>query len=635
MCNGGVSLLMLCALLLCLPARAQVYSTNRKAQQAFERAGNQLRNLQYELAIASLETALSLDPGFAAAHQQLADVFRRQRRFEEAANHYTQVVELNPGLTPLTWFGLGESLLHTGRYPEAVPALERYLASPGLDARGQRLTEKYLADCRFAIKALNHPQPFAPHNPGPAINSSADEYFPRLTADHRHIIFTRKENDRENFYESTADSTGSWGTASLLQGEINSDLYNEGAHCLSPDGKYLFFTGCNRPDGLGSCDIYVARREGDRWSSPHNLGTPINSSGWEAQPSLAADGRTLYFVSNRPGGQGGYDLWRSALREDGRWDTPENLGPAINTPYDESSPHIHADNRTLYFASNGWPGFGDKDVFRSQMDSAGNWQEPVNLGYPINDHHEQSALTVSMNGRQAFFSSRRDDALGGLDIYAFELPPEMRPHPVAYLAGTIVDADDRSPLQATVTVTDIETNRVVYAEPADYEDGSFLAPLPFGKTYALHVKQPGYLFFSESYPLDDTARKNDAYKVQIELSRIQVGSTATLNNIFFEVDRYELLPQSRTDLDNLVEFLTLNKQTRIEISGHTDSTGSETHNMILSENRAKAVRDYLVQAGIAASRLNYRGYGAAQPIASNDTAEGRQLNRRTDFQIVN
>src|SRR5690606_16785029 len=250
--------------------------------------------------------------------------------------------------------------------------------------------------------------------PGPAINSPYDEYFPRLTADYRHIIFTRKENNRENFYESTQDSSGEWQTASLSQGDINSELYNEGAHCISPDGKYLFFTGCNRPDGLGSCDIYVSRREGNFWGAPFNIGAPINSGGWEAQPALAADGRTLYFVSNRGGGQGGYDIWKSTLEGDGQWGAPVNLGPAVNTRYDESSPYIHADNRTLYFASNGWPGFGEKDIFRSQLDSTGKWQKPpVNLGYPINDHHEQSALTVSMNGKQAFFSTRRDDGVGG------------------------------------------------------------------------------------------------------------------------------------------------------------------------------------------------------------------------------
>lgn len=629
-----IHFLLFCNLLFGSSGYAQTRADNRRAQAAFEKAGNQLRNHQYDLAIASLESAVALDTGFAAAYQQLGDIHRKQQNYAKAASLYSRVIQLDPALTALTWFGLGECLLLTGRYQEALPALLRYVSTPGLHDSGKQLTRKYIADCEFSIVALTRPQPFHPLNSGPAINSKYDEYFPRLTADDGDIIFTRKENDRENFYESTRDSNGEWQTASLLQGDINSERYNEGAHCISPDGKYLFFTGCNRPDGLGSCDIYVSRREDGRWGAPHNLGAPINSGGWEAQPALAADGRTLYFVSNRRGGQGGYDIWKSTVQGDGQWSEPQNLGPAVNTAYDESSPYIHADNRTLYFASNGWPGFGDKDIFRSQLDSADSWQEPVNLGYPINDHREQSALTVSMNGKQAFFSTRRDDAVGGLDIYSFDLPQAVRPHPVAYLKGIVVDAETELPVQANVTVTDILTNRPVYYEQADYEDGTFLAPLPFGKTYALHIEQPGYLFFSENYPLDDPTKINDAYEIRIALSPIKVGSIGTLNNVFFEIDRYELLSKSKSDLDNLVEFLKLNKTVRVEIGGHTDNTGSEAHNQTLSENRAKAVHDYLLHAGIAASRLTYKGYGPSQPVASNETEEGRQLNRRTDFKII-
>lgn len=609
-------------------------AARRKALQAYERASALLQQRQYRQAIEALEKAVAADSAYAAAHQQLGDLYRRQRDYERAVTHYTAVIRLDSTLTPFTWFGLGESLLHTGQYAPAQDALRRYLTTAQLDERGRRLTEKYLADCTFSLNALAHVQTINPQNIGPAINSAADEYFPKLTADHRTIIFTRKENDRENFYLSTLDSASQWQLAQPLQGEINSELYNEGAHCVSPDGKYLFFTGCNRPDGLGSCDIYVSRREGDRWGTPYNLGAPVNTRGWEAQPALSADGRTLYFVSNRRGGQGGYDLWKSGLQPDGRWSEPENLGPAINTPYDESSPYIHADNRTLYFVSDGWPGFGGKDIFRSQLDTNGRWGPPVNLGYPINDHHEQMALSVSMNGRLAFFAARRPDALGGLDIYAFELPSAVQPHPVAYLKGRIADADTGSPIAASVTVTDTEDGGILFRDEADYEDGTFLAPLPFGRTYALHIQHPGYLFFSEHYPLDDTAHIHDAYAVDVALQPIRTGRSGTLRNIFFETDRYTLLPASKNDLDRLVEFLQLNPKVRVEIGGHTDNTGSEAYNLTLSERRAKAVYDYLVQAGIAAPRLTYKGYGQSQPIAGNDTDEDRQLNRRTDFKII-
>jgi len=621
-------------LFIALPARAQQRSGNRKAQQAFERAANQLRAGQYGAAAVSLESAVALDTSFAAAHQQLGDIYRRQKDYSKAIGHYERVARLAPELTALTWFGLGESLLLSGRYEKALDALKRYIAATDADTETLRLADKYMADCTFSLAALKQPVAFAPFNPGEAINSLHDEYFPRLTADERTIIFTRKADNRENFYESKQDSMGTWLPASPLIGNINSTLYNEGAHCISPDGKYLFFTGCNRPEGLGSCDIYVSRREGGRWSQPYNLGAPINTRGWEAQPTLSADGRTLYFVSNRPGGQGGYDIWNATLQENGQWGMPQNLGAAVNTPYDESAPYIHADNQTLYFTSNGWPGFGDKDMFKTSLDSAGNWQQPVNLGYPINDHHEQSAFSVSMNGKRASFAARRNDAAGGLDIYFFELPEPIRPHPVAYLKGTIVDADSGQPIPAQVRLTDVVSDQLLYNEQADYDDGTFLAPLPFGKTYALHVRQPGYLFLSENYPLNDSIAINDGYEIRIAMSRIKVGKTETLNNIFFDHDRYELLPQSKSDLDNLVDFLVLNPDVHIEIGGHTDNTGTESYNQQLSENRARAVYNYLLHAGIQRTRLSFHGYGASQPIATNDTDAGRQLNRRTDFKIV-
>lgn len=638
-----LAVLLSCSLPMVATAQ-QSDRVDRRTRQLFEESMLHLRQGAYDQAITGLSQAISRDSNYAEAHQALADLYRKQAAYAAAARHYQRVLALNPDLTPTTLFGLGESLLHTGRYQEALEALNLYEARFPNEPDRTKLSRKYIQDCRFSLAyfaAFDRDTTLStaaanPINFGKAVNTHQDEYFPKLTADRQTMIFTRKSDSKENFFQSTVDSDGTWQTATLLRGDINSRHFNEGAHCISPDGKYLYFTGCNRPDGLGSCDIYVSRWENGHWGTPHNLGPTINTRGWEAQPALSADGRTLYFVSNRAGGEGGYDIWKAQLDEDGNWGIPTNLGPKINTPFDESAPFIHADNQTLYFTSNGWPGFGDKDIFRSHRDSTGQWGTPVNMGSPINDHTEQSAWTVSMNGEQAYFASRTGSGEGGLDIYWVDLPHALRPARVAYLQGLVTDAQSGLPLPgALVRIADVATATQTYSGVADEVDGSFLAPMTFGKTYALHITHPGYLLHSRTYALDDSASfRQDAYQLVVALLPAKPGHTEVLQNVFFETGKYELLAESRTELAQLFDFLQSNPDLEIEIGGHTDSTGGAEANQRLSEQRANAVRDHLIELGIAPHRIRAVGYGQYQPIASNTTAEGRRQNRRTDFRIV-
>lgn len=609
---------------------AQMSSTNRRAQQQYEKSIKHLQRNDYSEAVRDLEKAVALDPKFAAAYQQLGDIYRHQQKYSEAVPYYERVMELNPGLTPLTRFGLGEALLLTGRYQEAVPHLERYKQG-NISEKSKRLVEKYLADCAYALSHSDR-DPLQLERLPTAINSPNNEYFPKLTADNATVIFTRKENNQENFYESRRSETGEWSEAQKLVGAINSSTFNEGAHCISPDGKYLFFTGCNRPNGLGSCDIYVSKRENGLWTEPMNLGAPINTSGWEAQPAISADGRTLYFVSNRAGGLGGNDIWKSELGDDGAWQIPVNLGPNINSEFSEASPYIHADNRTLYFASNGWPGYGGQDIFMSQMDSLGNWERPRNLGRPINNHLDQNGLHVNMSGSMGFFSSQ--DSTGQLDIYAFRLPTHIQPDPVAYIRGLVLDSESRDPLMATISVTNTSNHKVVFEDVSDYLDGEFIATLPIGDNYAVHVQREGYLFVSQQYDLSDPLLDNELFDAEILLDPIKSGSTARLNNIYFEVNRHDLLSTSQSDLQMLLHFLRLNSSTQVEIGGHTDSTGNKEANVLLSQRRAQAVVDYLLQRGVPSRQISSKGYGDSQPVANNDTVEGRQLNRRTEIKIL-
>ena len=618
-------------LICCLSyAQAQKPSTNKRAQAAYTEAGKALRLNNLEQATQQLLVAVSHDPNFATAYQQLGDILRKQQHYDKAAANYQKVLQLDPNLTPLTYFALGESLLFSGRYQEAERALQSYQKQIAPATGNQKLINKYLADCSYAQQYME-PKKDILLQLGGTINTVNDEYFPKLTADNQTIIFTRKTDNQENFYESKLTDTG-WSEANMLVGAVNSKEFNEGAHCISPDGKYLFFTGCNWPNGLGSCDIYVSKRENGVWSTAHNLGAPINSKGWEAQPAISADGKTLYFVSNRTGGLGGYDIYSSMLQADGNWSTPKKLGPKVNTAFDEAAPYIHADGKTLYFASDGWPGFGRKDIFVSQLDSTQNWSTPINMGSSINNFRDQTSLHVSMNGKIGHLSSQ--DSSGNLDIYSFRVEPTVQPDPVAYVFGNVLDDANGQPLDATIDVINTSSGKTVFQDNSDPTDGSFLATLPIGHNYAFQIQRPGYLFTTRQYALNDPQFTDEKFEAEIRLRAIEKGAVSTLNNIYFAVNKYDLLPESTADLDLLVNFLKQNPRLHIEISGHTDHTGNPQNNQTLSENRAISVKNYLQQQGLQANRITTRGYGASKPIATNDTEAGRRLNRRTAFSIT-
>lgn len=612
-------------------AFGQKASANRRAQSAFLEASKALRTNNTKEAEKQLRIAVGYDPSFATAYQQLGDIYRKNERYAEAVVAYKQVLTSDPQLTSLTHFGLGESLLFTGNYQEAKQHLNTYKATSQVSESSMKLIDKYLSDCNFSVQHKNNKYGITLAALPPTINTENEEYFPKLTADNKTIIFTRKERNQENFYESRLEED-EWTEAKLLVGEVNSESFNEGAHCISPDGKYLFFTGCNWPNGLGSCDIYVSKKENDRWGSPHNLGAPINSRGWESQPAISADGRTLYFVSNKPGGQGGYDIYKSELKADGEWSAPTNLGPQINTSFDESSPYIHADGKTLYFASNGWPGFGQKDIYKSEIDSLGNWSHPENMGHPINNYRDQTSFHVSMNGRIGHLSAQ--DSTDQVNIYSFSLPENLQPTRVAYILGKVSDKNSKQPLEAKISVINTENNQVVFEDLSDYIDGKFLATLPIGNNYAVHIQREGYLFESQQYALNDPKYTDEEFESIILLKLIERGSSSRLSNIYFDVNKHDILPKSEADLSTLTAFLKLNTRVSIEIEGHTDNTGNSEANLLLSENRARAVKIDLTAKGIAANRISTKGYGSTSPVASNHTEEGRALNRRTDFKVT-
>jgi outer membrane protein OmpA-like peptidoglycan-associated protein/Tol biopolymer transport system component len=626
-------LLLLFFCCLSLAANAQ-NSSIRKAQDSFEDAQQYLRQNIYEEGIKFLDEAVKYDPKFQLAYIQLGDIYKKLKNFPKAKENYQKAVASAPEIEARIYFVLGESQLLSGDYAKAKINFQIFQQKyKGTDPEFLNKPKKYITDCEFALTAMQKPTKYEPINMGFYINSADREYFPTQTADGLTIIFTRVVNNNEDFFIATKKNND-WQKAKPLSAQINTPNYNEGAQSISPDGKYLFFTGCNRPDGFGRCDIYVSRKEGNDWGRAVNLGKTINSEYWESQPSISPDGSTLYFVSNRPGGIGSYDIWKSNLTDEGIWTTPVNLGTKINTTYDENTPFIHADGKTLYFSSNGWPGFGDKDIYFSRIGVDGDFSIPINLGYPINTFNEEIGLTVSADGNQGLFSSNMTDGgFGDLDIYHFKLPEAVKPLPITYVKGIVKDKETKALLAASVLVVDLKTNKAVFNDFTSEETGDFLAVMPLGSDYAFNVDAPGYLFNSQRFELHEN-KSNKPFEVEILLDKIKVGSQVTLNNIFFETNKYELLPPSLIELNILTTLLQSNPTLEIEVQGYTDNIGDDNLNERLSENRAKAVYNFLLKEGITAKRITFKGYGKTKPRADNATEEGRKQNRRTEFVIT-
>ncbi|MFI5139902.1 MAG: OmpA family protein [Sphingobacteriales bacterium] len=609
----------------------QYSTTDRQAIKYFALANQSLDENMYDDAITQLQKAIEADDKFIEAHSVLGNIYRMLHRHETAVEQYLRVIKLNPDYSSAVYLRVGNEEIDIARYENARQHLEKYLTYPDITSANISYAQKLIADCKFSVYAMQHPVPFKPVNIGPGINTTDDEYNPVATADEKTLIFTRQINHNEDFYKSIKVD-GKWQTATYLSDQINTPEYNEGSESISQDGKVLFFSGCNRPDGLGRCDIYISLKKGDDWGKPFDLPPPVNTPGWESQPSISADGRTLYFVSNRKGGYGGYDIWKSTLTDKG-WGEPENLGPNINTAFDEQSPFIHPDDSTFYFCSNGWPGLGGQDLFVSRLGKDGKWQKPENLGYPINSSGDERGLSLTASGDYAFFSSNNLGGNGGYDIYTFELPANLRPHMVTYVKGNVKDAKTLQPLESAVEIIDLQKNTPVYEDYSDPDQGNFLATITSGKNYGLNISKNGYLFYSENFSLVGHEAKNP-FNISVLLEPIEVGNTVILNNIFFDTNKFDLQTESLAELDKLVEFMQLNPTVHIEISGHTDNVGNDQANQVLSENRAKSVYQYLISNSIDASRLIFKGYGETQPVAPNDTDEGRRKNRRTEFKII-
>jgi outer membrane protein OmpA-like peptidoglycan-associated protein len=616
------------------------HTSNNRALKVYNEGLAAYDFFDFKKAEAYFTEAVKLDDGFYEGYIMLGELFSKQKRYSEASINFRKAVRLDSLFFKPVYFSLAYAELMSGDYQNALVHFNVYLAQSGMSEKNRIIAIKNVKNCEFALKAIENPVLFNPVSAGNTINTRDDEYWPSITADGNMLMFTRQLNPaerqgraamgHEDFYVSYSSDDG-WKEAFNAGPPLNTSQ-NEGAASISSNGNYMFFTACDRRGGMGSCDIYFSSLNGGRWSEPFNLGMPVNTSYWESQPSISADGKRLFFSSSRPGGEGGKDIWFSTLNEQNMWTEPQNMGSLVNTDGDEMSPFIHFDGKTLYFASDGRTGMGGVDLFMTRMNDDSTWAEPQNLGYPINTYNDEMGLIIESGGRRAYFSSVRDKA-NGKDIFYFNLHESIRPNPVAYLKGKVYDKVTGKLLKAEYELINLSTKAVTIQSSTD-ESGNFLVCLPSGYNYGINVKKSGYLFYSENFMFEGQHSVVEPFIKKIILSPIREGEKMKLANVFYEVDSWQLKSESISELNNLASLISDNTNFMVEIGGFTDSTGTAEYNQLLSEKRAQSVVNFLISKGVSPERLKYKGYGNTLPVGDNKTPEGRKLNRRTEARIL-
>lgn len=632
-------LIFLLPMLLSAQSPKNLSTKNKRAVARYNEALAAYNRYNLDEAERLLKESIKIEHNFIEAYLVLTQVYSEKGEPEKAISSAEKAVSINNNFFPKTYFNLGVLNFSIGNYQKALEYFEKYLTYHETSGSMVELARNNIERCRFAIHAVANPVPFNPANIGDSINTTLDEYWPSLSVDERTIVYTvrlPKEPEvgikgtkwQEDFYTSTRNEDGTW-SKGIPVGSPLSTVFNEGAQSLSSDGKTMYYTICQ-----GDCDLYFSTINSDgSWGHPLKLPPAINSEkSSEKQPSISPDGQMLYFVSNRPGGLGGFDIWVSVKNPNGVWGNAVNLGQPVNSPGNEQSPFIHFDNKTLYFSSNDHIGMGGQDIFVSHLTDSGKWSEPLNLGYPINTCKNEEGLVVNAIGKTAYYSSNYIPDKG-MDIYTFELYPEIQPIPSSYVTGTIRDYTTLKPVEAHISLIDLQSKRETMNSCSSVT-GGFMVCLPSDNSYALFAQAPGYLFYSENFNLKGLYSFDKPYHLDVLLKPVRQGEVTIMRNVFFETDSYELLPESTVELDRVVETLSQNPTIKVEIGGHTDNQGAPDYNQKLSERRAKSVVDYLLSKSVSPERVSWKGYGESQPVAPNSSPEGRAMNRRTELKIL-
>lgn len=635
--------IILCFVLICCSAFAKG-DISPKIKAKLKEASQLMTMRQFDQSEKLVRKVLKKEPTYTEAYWLMADICEYRRDDEKRLYWLEKACNEK---YPFYWhsrFKLAWAEMEAAKYASALEGFKSLL--PQLNKRSSftPYVKKGIANCEFAVEAVKNPVDYSPEHLG-ELNTEFDDYWPSLRGDEKEMVFTvnigRKPGytasvfTHEDFFVSEKTDDG-W-SPSVNMGPPLNTRGNEGAQSLSSDGTLMFFSACSKLDSYGSCDIYYSRKRDGKWTMPINCSQPVNTRFWDSHPSLSPDEKQLYFVSERYGGLGGRDIWVVDIKEryDGSlgFSNARNLGRNINTSENEISPFIHQDNMTLYFSSAGHPGMGRQDIFMSRRDIDGSWGKPKNLGYPINSNQSEIGFVVGASGTTAYFAS--DGLIEGKrdkDIFALDLSDDLRPIPTTYFKGRIYDKKTNQPLAGNYVLTDLDEDEVLVKSQAG-NDGEVLLCLPFGKRYGIAVQHDGYLFYSDHFDLtaDSTLM---AYEKLVPLEKIVSGSKVVLNNLFFEFGTDVLTEASLPELERLYQFVENNPDIAIELGGHTDDKGDAAFNLRLSEKRANAVKNFLLDKGVEEERLTAVGYGESSPVASNETVEGRAKNRRTELKIL-
>lgn len=598
---------------------------------------------KYGEAIPFFEKAVAADPANEDALYYLGLCLKYNGDNEKAITVFEQLRARNPEYWSWYYYEAGRACIATSQYDKAVTWFEEFLKKyPNEPKRSI-----YIHQAKFRLEYAKQqkelqaaksvmPSPKAFSEP---INSKYDDYMPVLDPTGTKLYFTSqrfggvkqetsgdKDGDEDLYWIEKVN--GVWSSPTLLPEPINS-ANNDGSASFSGDGQVMVFAKCGQPEGIGSCDLYISTLEGNQWSAPVNMGNVVNSNVWEAQPTISADGSRIIFSSERPGGYGNEDLYMIERNQFGDWGVPMNLGAMINTPFTDLSPFLSQDGKTLYFASDGHAGFGSTDLFKSTFEN-GKWTQPINLGRPLNTEGSDRYFTIGGSGEVGFFASNRS---GNLELYEIPVPEEMRPQPTVVVSGIVSNAKTSKPVSAYVMVEDVNTGELIAVNKSNSATGKYLVVLPAGRTYSVSANKEAFFFHSELFDVPATTKFEEVRK-DIALKPIEKGAKVVLNNIFFETGKATLSPQSTVELEKAIDLMKGNPSMVVEVGGHTDNIGDDAYNMKLSHDRSRSVREYLIRGGINANRIQAKGYGESNPIASNDTDDGRKSNRRTEFVII-